>query len=167
MSASGKSTKKSRTARAALLIAGAQKHFGNEEVLRYASGQRTPAEVTASMQALIELRREVEAAKAVLATKLLAEAEQAPALCREMDDFEAFVRVVFGQSPEVLADFGLEPRKKPAPLTADQQLVAAAKRQATREARGTRGKRARLRIKGDAVVGVVVTPVKAVRIART
>jgi hypothetical protein len=161
MSASGKSTKTSRTARAALLITGARKHFGSREILRYASTQHTSDEVTAGLQTLVDLRNEVEAAKAVLAAKLHAEEAHAPALCADMDAFEAFVRAAFGNSPDVLADFGLAPRKPPTPLTTEQQAVAVAKRKATREARGTVGKRARLRIKGD-VVDVVATPVKAI-----
>jgi hypothetical protein len=160
MSASGKSTKRSRTARAVRLVEGARKHYESGEILRYASAQRTREEVTARLQALIDLRGEVEAAKAALAAKLHEEETLAPALCKDMDAFEAFVRVTFGDSPEALADFGLLPPKAPAPLTTEQHQVAVAKRKATREARGTRGKRARLRIKGD-VVGVVTTPVKA------
>jgi hypothetical protein len=161
MSASGKSTKRSRTARAARLIAGARKHFASGEVLRYASAQRTTDEVTSGLHALVVLREEVEAAKAVLAGKLRAEEAQAPALCADMDAFEAFVRAAFGNSPDALADFGLAPRKALAPLTTEQQQLAVAKRKATREVRGTVGKRARLRVKGD-VVGLVSTPVKAV-----
>jgi hypothetical protein len=53
------------------------------------------------------------------------------------------------------ADFDLEAYKTPRPLTGAEQVTAAAKNAATREARGPR---ARLAVRGD-VVGVTVTPV--------
>jgi len=45
-------------------------------------------------------------------------------------------------------------------MTVEKRAAAAAKREATRQARGIIGKRKRAGVKGD-VTGVVVTPVKA------
>jgi hypothetical protein len=70
------------------------------------------------------------------------------------------VQAAFGTQVDVLADFGLDPKKAPAPLTTEQQAAALAKRTATREARGTKGTKAKQGIKG-AVTGVVMTPVVA------
>ena len=50
-----------------------------------------------------------------------------------MSAFVAFVKATFGNSPDVLADFGLKPRKARTPLTIDQ--MAAAVREARRNAR--------------------------------
>jgi hypothetical protein len=56
--------------------------------------------------------------------------------------------------------FGVEPKRTPAPRTAEQNVVAVAKARATREARGTKGKRQRLKIKGN-VTDVRITPIHA------
>ena len=74
--------------------------------------------------------------------------------------FVSFVRGTFGESPEVLADFGLLPKKVRKPLTVEQLAAAKAKRAATRKARGTTSKKQKLAVKGD-VTGVVVTPITA------
>jgi hypothetical protein len=75
-----------------------------------------------------------------------------------IDAFVKIVRGSFGNQPDVLADFGLEPEKAATPLTVEQKVAAAAKRKATRAARGTTGSKAKLAITGN-VTGVVVTPV--------
>lgn len=48
----------------------------------------------------------------------------------------------FGAQNPLLADFGFRPDRPRAPRTAEQQLLAAAKAQLTREARGTKSKKA-------------------------
>jgi hypothetical protein len=69
----------------------------------------------------------------------------------------AYVKAAYGNSPDVLADFGIQTKAR-VPLTVDAKLTAAAKRAATRAARHTMGKRQKNAIKGD-VTGVLVTPV--------
>jgi hypothetical protein len=147
--------------RAEQLIAGLQKHFANVTSLKFASGDHTPDEITKALQALVDLHKAVEAVKPVLKAKLAAVKSQAPALRTQMHAFESFVMSTFSESADVLADFGLEPKKAPTPLTTEQQAVANAKREATRTARGTTGKKARKGVTGG-VVNVVQTPVKAV-----
>ena len=72
----------------------------------------------------------------------------------------SYVKLTYSESPDVLADFGLPPKKVRTPLTAEQQAAANAKREATRTARGTTSKKAKQAVKGN-VVGVSVTPVVA------
>ena len=118
----------------------------------------TPTQVEAQLTALSNLRNDVDAARTTLKAKVATEAAQLPALRTFLVAFVAFVRGTFGNSPDVLADFGLPPKKTKAPPTAVQKAAAAAKRAATRAARGTTGKKAKLAKKGN-VTGVVVTPV--------
>jgi len=68
------------------------------------------------------------------------------------------VKVTFGNQPDALADFGLAPPKARAPMTAEQKAVAAAKRKATRVARGTLGKKQKKAVKGAVTATLVVTP---------
>jgi hypothetical protein len=138
------------------LIAGTQKHLAGIASLMFASGTFTPAQVEAQLQALATLRSEVEAAKATAAAKLATETAQAPALIAYQDAFVAFVKAAFGNSPDVLADFGLLPKKARTPLTVEQKAAAKAKRDATRKARGTMGSKQKLAVKGN-VTGVTIT----------
>ena len=108
----------------------------------------------------MSLRQAVEAAEAVAKAKLAAEESQAPALLSLMAALVQFVKLTFSGSPDVLADFGLKPRKVRAPMTAEQKAAANAKRKATREARGITTKAAKMAKTGN-VVGVTITPVLA------
>ena len=142
------------------LIAGTKTHFANAASLAFASATFTPAQVETSLNTLASLRNDVEDAKVALEAKLAAEAEQLAGLRAFMSAFVQFVRATFSKSPGTLADFGLKAKKAKAPLTVEQKATAAAKRKATRAARGTTSAKKKALIKGN-VTGVVVTPVTA------
>ncbi len=147
-------------ATATALLAGFQKHLSNVTSLTFGSVTYTPSQIIAALQLLMNLRSAVEAAQAAAKAKLTAEEAQAPALLVVMDGLTAYVKLTFSESPDVLADFGLKPKKARTPMTAAQKAVANAKRQATREARGITTKAAKKAIKGN-VVDVTLTPVLA------
>jgi hypothetical protein len=152
---------KSKTSVAALaenLAAGTQKYLANQNSILVAGGTFTAQQVIAQLNALAALRDAVTTAKAVVKGKVADEKAKAPALVLFMDAYEGFVRSAFGNQPEVLAGFGLAPKKARTPPTAEQLAAAKAKRKATREARGTMSKAKKLAIKGN-VTGVVVTPI--------
>jgi hypothetical protein len=159
--AGGKSKSKDAS-RAEQLVVGTKQHFANTGSLVVAGGTFTPAQVEASLQALIDLRGSVEAAKAATQAKVAAEKAQAPSLRRFMSAYATFVKATFGDQPDVLAHFGLVPRKATTPLTVERKAAAAAKRKATRDARHTMGPQQKRDVKGD-VTGVKVTPVTATK----
>jgi hypothetical protein len=142
------------------LIAGTNKHFANAGQLAFASASFTPAQVTTHLQALVQLRADVDAAKVVTQAKLAVLRADMPTERAFMDAFVSFVKATFSKSPDVLADFGLKPKKAATPPTVDAKAAAVAKRASTRAARNTKGAKQRKAVKGD-VTGVVVTPVKA------
>jgi hypothetical protein len=142
------------------LIAGTNKHLANLGQLLLASGTFTPAQVMAQLQALVTLRTNANDAKAAAKAKLATEEAQVPPLRSFMATYVAFLKAAFGNSPDVLADFGLQPKKAATPPTAEQKAAATVKRAATREARGTKGPKAKKSVKG-AVTGIVVTPITA------
>ena len=142
------------------LIAGIQLHLATAGKLPVAGGTFTAAEIIAQLQKLIDLRAAVEVARAATTAKVAAETAQAPALLAFMRDVVQFVRAAFGGQADVIVDFGLEPKKTPAPLTAEQKAAATVKRKATRAARGTTSAKIKKGIKG-AVTGIVVTPIVA------
>jgi hypothetical protein len=150
--------KATATTQAQDLLLGFQKHLASVASLTLASVAYTPAQITAALQLLVSLRQAVEAAEAAAKAKLVAEEAQAPALLSLMAALVQYVKLTFSGSPDVLADFGLKPRKAPTPMTAEQKTAANAKRQATRAARGITTKAAKKAKTGN-VVGVTITPI--------
>ena len=120
----------------------------------------TPAQIIGALGLLVSLRQAVEGAEATTKAKLAAEEAQAPALLSLMAALVQYVKVTYRGSPDVLADFGLKPRKPNTPMTAEQKAAANAKRKATRAARGITTKAVKQAQTGN-VVGVTITPVLA------
>ncbi len=151
--------KNSAAALASNLIAGTQKHLASGS-LQFAGGTFTGPQIVTKLQQIVTLRGDVNAAKAATTVKVDAEKAQLPGLSDFMTALVQALKVAFGTQADVLADFGLPPTKARTPLTVQQKAAAAAKREATRAARGTKSDKAKKDIKG-AVTGVVVTPVVA------
>ncbi len=154
--------KGARATRVGTLIAGARKHFANGgQVLTFTGGfaNVTVDAAVAELQKLIDNRAATTAAQATARDKVQAEREAMPALVAFTNAFEALIRVMFGADTTALADFGLTPRKRPTPMTATEKAVAAAKRTATRNARGTKGPKAKKAVHGNITANLVVTPV--------
>ena len=153
-------TKTSQATRAAGIAAGFKKRFPNgSEKIALPDGQtKTVDDVTSGLQTLVTNRTNVVAARAALKSEVSTEQAQLPALLALMSAVIAFVRFNFGSDPEALADFGLTPPKARTPLTAEQKAAAAAKRKATRVARGTKGPKAKKDIHGNITAKLVVTP---------
>ena len=119
-----------------------KKHFPNgSEPLTFAGGAHTLTvdALAQQLQSLLANRAAVVAAQAAAKARVATEKDPLPALNARFAAFVALIRFRFGADLPVLADFGVAPRKVPAPLTAEQKAVAAARREATRQARGTRG----------------------------
>jgi hypothetical protein len=155
-----KNTKSQVVVVAKQLIAGTEKHLASmPQVPLLLGGSFTPAQIISQLQALVNLRADVDTSKASTKAKIANEATQMPALRAFMSSYEAFVKGAFGSSPDVLADFGIS-RKARVPLTLEAKATAAAKRASTRAARHTMGAKQKLEVVGD-VTGVIVTPVRA------
>ena len=153
-------SKSSEAVLAVKLAAGTQKHLSTLTQVILGSGTFTPAQIVTELQDFAALRNSVDTAKAAVKAALTDEQSKGAALRAFVNVFIAFVRAAFGNSPDVLADFGLSPKKVAKPLTAAEQAAAVAKRNATREARGTKGKLVKASIHGN-VTGVNITPVTA------
>ncbi len=142
------------------LAAGITKRLANAGQLTLAGGTFTPAQVATKLLEVVQLEQDVDAARAATKAKVAAMAAQLPALRIIMSAFVQFLRAAFGNQPDVLADFGLEPKKAATPLTVEQKAAAAAKRKATRAARNTMGPVQKKSVKGT-VTGVTITPIAA------
>ena len=149
------------TARAEALSAGTAKHFPNaSDQLSFDGGKHAVSEIQSNLSQVETLRTATTEAQASAQAKVAAERTALPPLLLFMSAYVAFLKAMFGNSPDVLADFGLAPRKAKRPLTTEQQAVAKAKRDATRKARNTQGPVAKLATVGN-VIGVIQTPVIA------
>jgi hypothetical protein len=152
--------KNSQAALAKQLIAGVNKHFPNgSQQLQVGGATFTVTGLTTLLQSVVDNREAVEVSKAASKAKVQAEAAQAPSRRALMHALETMVRSNFGNSADVLADFGLAPPKARTPRTAEQKAVSAAKGAATRKARGTMGKNQKKNVKGSITAKLVVTPV--------
>ena len=140
------------------LAEGTAKHFGSVTKIPLPEGTFTPADITKQLEQIVTLRADVDAARVAIKDKVAAEKAAMPALRTLMDAYVTYVKAtVFGATD--LADFGLTPKKAPAPLSAEAKAAAGAKRASTRAARGTKGSKQKKAVKGD-VAGITVTPVK-------
>ncbi|HEY8086615.1 MAG TPA: hypothetical protein VIF09_02180 [Polyangiaceae bacterium] len=147
--------------RAESLSAGTTKHFPNaSQELTVGGANLSVTQVTGNLKQIATLRSDTTAAQTAARAKVATEKAQLPQLLLFMSAYVAFIRGTFGNQPDVLADFGLPPKKTRAPLTVEQKAAAKAKREATRKARGTVGPVAKLAITGN-VTGVTVTPLVA------
>ncbi len=150
-------TKAKTLANLQALISGLQKHFPN--------GSFTIGNVPFTTAALVQLFQSLADAIAA-ANDAQAKARDAVAALRDAKAkvgptlvvLRRILVAMFGNASQMLADFGLEPRKARAPTTSVQKAAAAAKAKATRKARGTKSPKAKRAITGD-VTGVEITPV--------
>ncbi len=90
---------------------------------------------------------EVRRARAALDGAIRARERVAKETQAVFDAVCSTARFAWSSSPEVLADFGLEPKKTPRRLTLEEKTDAVAKAQRTRELRHVMGCRQRLRIR--------------------
>jgi hypothetical protein len=141
------------------LIAGAKKHYpkGTEEIT-LGGVSMTVDGITTQLQKIAVNRAAVVEAQAIAQAKVDAEDAEATALDALLSEFLAFVKVTYRGKADALSDFGIKPPKARTPLTVEQKTVAAAKRKATRAARGTQGRKAKQAVHGNVSVKVTVTP---------
>ncbi|MGD0525123.1 MAG: hypothetical protein ABSE49_08270 [Polyangiaceae bacterium] len=145
--------------RAEGLSEGTTKHFTNaSQVLTIGGVSYTVAQVSANLQEIVDLRNATTSAQASAKAAVAAEAAKLPPLLLFLAAYVAYVKATFGNSPTVLADFGVPTKKARKPLTTEQKAAASAKAKATRAARGTKGPVAIQEVTGN-VIGVTVTPI--------
>jgi hypothetical protein len=140
-----------------LLIAGIQKDLSTTKSIPLGGTTYTPASLTTFIQSRIDAANEVVTAKAAWQSAAKAYIALNAQANVAVHDLKQFVIGLFGADSSKLPDFGFTPRKK-AVLTPDQKVAAAAKRAATRKARGTVGPKAKLAIKGTVPSTTTATP---------
>ncbi|HEY8088450.1 MAG TPA: hypothetical protein VIF09_11410 [Polyangiaceae bacterium] len=147
------------------MISGLQKHYPNGQFL-FGNATYTTVMLVPLFQSLIDAITRVNAAQAsakdIVAAMRGVEANVAPVFQGLKQD----LLHTYGTASQTLTDFGLLPRKVPAPRTAEQKAAAAAKAKATRAARGTGSKKSKSTVTGN-VVGITVTPITVAPVVAT
>jgi hypothetical protein len=143
-------TKVTRQARIGAVIAGIQKYFMNLPSIDIGNTSYTPVTLVARLQTGLDAIKQSSNAKAAWQADVQTERNTLAALGPVLRYIKAFVVAKFGDaqdSSQKLGDFGFTPRK----TRAKKVLVkaeAVGKMQATRVARGTKGKKQKAKIKG-------------------
>ena len=152
-------SKASTLAKLQALNTGLQKQFPNGQ-FTLGNTAFTTATLVQTLQSLIDAINAVNTAQAnakVAVTALgVTVAKVGPVVLALKNNLLS----MFGNATNILALFGLEPRKAPAPRKGTEIAAAAAKAEATRKARGTTSKKQKLAVTGN-VTGVQVIPITA------
>jgi len=141
------------------VITGIQKDLSTMSSLPLGGETFTPATLTAFVQSRIDAGNEVVVAKAYWQNAAKTYEAINTKATIVVHDLKQLVIGAFGATSSKLADFGFTPRKVVV-LTPDQKVAAAAKRAATRKARGTLGPKAKLAVTGTVAPTAPVTTAK-------
>ena len=141
------------------LITGLQKQFPNGQ-FTLGNTAFTTATLVQALQSLIDAINAVNTAQANAKVAVAALGVTVAKVGPVVLALKRSLLAMFGDATDILALFGLEPQKAPAPRTGPEIAAAAAKANATRIARGTTSKKQKLAITGN-VTGVQVIPITA------
>jgi hypothetical protein len=151
-----KPSKATALARVQALIAGTKTHFPTSSIT-LGNTAYTAASLVELFQSLADAIAATDTAHAGTKDAVTALRGARAKVSPVMLAYKRWLLTTFGTATQTLADFGVPPPKARTPRTSEQNAAAAAKRTATRKARGTVGKKKKLAVKGD-VTGVLVTP---------
>jgi hypothetical protein len=138
------------------LLDGLNKHGQSLPALLIEGRSLQPTDLIAILQGRIDAASVAESTKATWLTAVKADYDERAKTRTAVSGLRQALHVAFDGSIEVLADFGLAPRKV-AVMTPEQKTAATAKAKATRAARHTMGKRQRAEIRGTASEVVTAT----------
>jgi hypothetical protein len=119
---------------------GVKKHLAKMKSITFGGQSYKPSDITTALQSVIDTATDADTKKAAYHAAVETQNKAAATAQPLMLGVSSYVYLTYGNSNEVLADFGLSPRKKRAP-TVKTKAGAIVKAAATREARGTKGKR--------------------------
>ncbi len=139
------------------LIAGTQKHFPNGS-LTIGNATFTSASLVELLKSFADAMAKHDEAKAAAQDALTAFRNVKTRVEPVLQGYRDLLKAMYGNAAQTLADFGLAPRKERVSLSVADKAAAQHKAQATRMARGTKGPKAKLAIKGTATTVPVDKP---------
>ena len=139
--------KSTKVLRGRSMVAGLKKHAPALSRVSWGSALRSADEVAARFQAHLDALDEAAAREAAWRAALGKEARLEKEIKKVLQQVTLFLQAVYGDESNTLRDFGLKPRKK-AKIGPAKMALTVEKRNATRKARHTMGKKQRKAIKG-------------------
>jgi hypothetical protein len=155
-----KSSKATLQLRLRALSAGTAKHFTNGS-LTFNGASTTPAQLTQAFQSLDDATTSMDAARAKWQDAVKVQRSTSATVRPLVKAYRSYLVNLYGDASATLGDFGMTPRKAPAPRTAAQKATAAARNKATRAARHTMGPKQKAGIKGTVAVTAPAAPAPA------
>jgi hypothetical protein len=137
------------------LVAGTQKDIPATSMVDVNGTNLKQSDVLAKLQGWIGIYQSVSSAKATYETAQQSLKASDPEIHEFIVAYGQALKQVLGKSNPLLADFGLNLTQRKPP-SAETQVLATAKRAATRKARQTLGKVQKKSVKGVAVTQVIV-----------
>lgn len=148
-----KATKAEALAGVQALIAGTQKRTPTGS-LTFGNATYTVIDLLALLQSVAAAMIALNAAQANARDAMLALRDVMAKAAPVIRNYRRYLRALYGNAVAILADYGLEPEKAPAPLTSEAQAAKVQKALETRKLRGTQGPKQKARIKAsDAASG--------------
>jgi hypothetical protein len=154
---SGNGKKVTLLASVQALIIGLQTYYQPTDVFQLQGGPMTRDELVADLQTFITAALKTSAANAAWRAAVQSERALETHIREERSQVKGIVTARFGKGGAQLLTFGYLPQR-PRKTKAATTAVAVVKREATRKARGTRGKVQKQDIHGDVNAQIVVTP---------
>jgi|HubBroStandDraft_1064217.scaffolds.fasta_scaffold611406_1 hypothetical protein len=164
MSTSTSRTKASALAAVQAIIAGTQKHFPTGS-LTFGNATYQSSSLVQTLTGLANAMQAYAVAQVTAKDERVALEAQEATVDPILSDYRKFLTATFGQSAQILADFGLTPAKARKPLTVEAMSEKVALGNATRKARGTMGKAKRSKIHGTVPATTGEEPVQPVAVS--
>ncbi len=139
-------SKASSQARDTQVIAGIAAHFTGATMFQFGGVEYEAKAIQQILQSRIDAASVTSAARAKWLTAAAAEEEKTTEVESILLGLKSHLVNTYGAKSQIVADFGFTPKKKK--TTAETVATAVEKRAATRVARGTVGKKEKLKIKG-------------------
>jgi hypothetical protein len=140
------------------LIDGLKKHEQTLTFLVIGGTSLKTVDLIGILQARIDSANTAVSTRATWQTGVKADQDERAKTKTIVSGLRQALLVAFAGSIDTLADFGLKPRKQPAPRTPEQKAAAVAKAKATRAARHTMGTKQKAQVKGTVPQAVPATP---------
>jgi hypothetical protein len=148
------------------LSEGLKKHKTDVVSFAIAGTSPTVDAVLAALDARIAAESAADSARATWQTKVQVARDERSSTRVLVSGVRQALQLKYANEIDTLADFGLKPRKQPAPRTPEQRAEAVAKAKATRAARHTMGSKQKAKIKGAAPAAPATTPPAALKPAQ-
>jgi hypothetical protein len=131
------------------LIAGTQKHTPTGSV-SFGNATYTVADLIALLSSVVAAMTALNVAQAGAKDALTALRAVMAKVGPVIQGYRRYLRTTYGSATQTLADYGLEPEKARRPLTTEERAAALQKSLATREMRGTKGRKQKAKVKATA-----------------